>query len=146
MFLLSHSLTELLYFCYWWTVIDWFYLCCCCFCPLQIGYWNEYEKFVYIVEQQVTNESSSVENRTIVVTTIMVHYLKLLLNIPNHDPSALSGLVSQLHCILGGQNVFLFRFALHSLTTCWNSRSQKSVSTVSVWVPKHFQFHSGGLL
>uniref|UniRef100_A0A672M754 Glutamate receptor n=1 Tax=Sinocyclocheilus grahami TaxID=75366 RepID=A0A672M754_SINGR len=35
------------------------------------GYWNEYEKFVYIVEQQVTNESSSVENRTIVVTTIM---------------------------------------------------------------------------
>lgn len=128
-------------------LIDWFYLCCCCFCPLQIGYWNEYEKFVYIVEQQVTNESSSVENRTIVVTTIMVHYLKLLLNIPNHDPSALSGLVSQLHFILGGQNVFQFRFALHSLTTCWNSRSQKSVSTVSVWVPKHhFQFHSGGLL
>uniref|UniRef100_A0A8C2CZX4 Glutamate receptor n=1 Tax=Cyprinus carpio TaxID=7962 RepID=A0A8C2CZX4_CYPCA len=37
----------------------------------KIGYWNEYEKFVYIVEQQVTNESSSVENRTIVVTTIM---------------------------------------------------------------------------
>jgi len=85
---------------------------------LQIGYWNEYEKFVYIVEQQVTNESSSVENRTIVVTTIMVHYLKLLLNMPNHDPSALSGLVSQLHCILGGQNVFLFCFALHSFTTC----------------------------
>ncbi|KTG45341.1 hypothetical protein cypCar_00002204 [Cyprinus carpio] len=37
----------------------------------KIGYWNEHEKFVYIVEQQVTNESSSVENRTIVVTTIM---------------------------------------------------------------------------
>lgn len=71
---------------------------------------------------------------------------KLLLNTPNHDPSALSGLVSQLHCILGGQNVFLFYFALHSLTTCWNSRSQKSVSTLSVWVPKHFQFHFGGLL
>lgn len=39
----------------------------------QIGYWNEYEKFVYVMDQQVTNESSSVENRTIVVTTIMVH-------------------------------------------------------------------------
>lgn len=86
MFLLSHSLSALLHFFYWLTVIDWFYLCFCCFCPLQIGYWNEYEKFVYIVEQQVTNESSSVENRTIVVTTIMVHYLKLLLNMLNHDP------------------------------------------------------------
>ncbi|KAM9385740.1 LOW QUALITY PROTEIN: glutamate receptor 3-like [Pholidichthys leucotaenia] len=39
--------------------------------PRRIGYWNEYEKFVYIMDQQVTNESSSVENRTIVVTTIM---------------------------------------------------------------------------
>lgn len=39
----------------------------------QIGYWNEYENFVYVMDQQVTNESSSVENRTIVVTTIMVH-------------------------------------------------------------------------
>uniref|UniRef100_A0A8C5CNT9 Glutamate receptor n=1 Tax=Gadus morhua TaxID=8049 RepID=A0A8C5CNT9_GADMO len=37
----------------------------------KMGYWNEYEKFVYIVDPQVTNESSSVENRTIVVTTIM---------------------------------------------------------------------------
>ena len=42
-------------------------------CHFQIGYWNEYEKFVYIMDPQVTNESSSVENRTIVVTTIMVH-------------------------------------------------------------------------
>lgn len=39
-----------------------------------MGYWNEYEKFVYIMDPQVTNESSSVENRTIVVTTIMVHF------------------------------------------------------------------------
>ncbi|KAJ4918109.1 hypothetical protein JOQ06_007897, partial [Pogonophryne albipinna] len=39
--------------------------------PRKIGYWNEYEKFVYIMDPQVTNESSSVENRTIVVTTIM---------------------------------------------------------------------------
>ncbi|KAF3841224.1 hypothetical protein F7725_007086 [Dissostichus mawsoni] len=39
--------------------------------PRKIGYWNEYQKFVYIMDPQVTNESSSVENRTIVVTTIM---------------------------------------------------------------------------
>ncbi|KAJ3588967.1 hypothetical protein NHX12_009819 [Muraenolepis orangiensis] len=37
----------------------------------KMGYWNEYEKFVSIMDPQVTNESSSVENRTIVVTTIM---------------------------------------------------------------------------
>ncbi|XP_058239453.1 glutamate receptor 3a isoform X2 [Hemibagrus wyckioides] len=37
----------------------------------KIGYWSEFEKFVYVSELQVTNESSSVENRTIVVTTIM---------------------------------------------------------------------------
>ncbi|KAB5515406.1 hypothetical protein PHYPO_G00249960 [Pangasianodon hypophthalmus] len=36
-----------------------------------IGYWSEFEKFVYVTELQVTNETSSVENRTIVVTTIM---------------------------------------------------------------------------
>lgn len=44
-----------------------------CVCVLlQIGYWTEFENFVYITELQVTNESSSLENRTIVVTTIMV--------------------------------------------------------------------------
>ncbi|MBN3285675.1 GRIA3 protein, partial [Polyodon spathula] len=37
----------------------------------QVGYWNEYERFVYITDQQVSNDSSSVENRTIIVTTIM---------------------------------------------------------------------------
>ncbi|KAG7483505.1 hypothetical protein MATL_G00039120 [Megalops atlanticus] len=37
----------------------------------KIGYWNEYERFVYIMDQQVTNGSSTMENRTIVVTTIM---------------------------------------------------------------------------
>ncbi|XP_066515692.1 glutamate receptor 3a isoform X4 [Hoplias malabaricus] len=39
--------------------------------PRKIGCWTEFEKFVNVVELQVTNESSSVENRTIVVTTIM---------------------------------------------------------------------------
>ena len=38
----------------------------------QIGYWNEYARFVNIMDAQVTNDS--VENRTIVVTTIMVHF------------------------------------------------------------------------
>lgn len=40
---------------------------------LQIGYWNEYARFVNIMDPQVSNDSS-VENRTIVVTTIMVHF------------------------------------------------------------------------
>ncbi|XP_052372144.1 glutamate receptor 3-like isoform X3 [Oncorhynchus keta] len=40
--------------------------------PKKIGYWNEYQRLVNVLEQQVVaNESSSVENRTIVVTTIM---------------------------------------------------------------------------
>lgn len=117
MFLLSHSLSALLHFFYRLTVIDWFYLCFCCFCPLQIGYWNEYEKFVYIVEQQVTNESSSVENRTIVVTTIMVHYLKLLLNMLNHDPFCPLRFSDTVALHPGGGRMF-FCFALlctHSL-------------------------------
>ncbi|XP_043913260.1 glutamate receptor 3 isoform X1 [Protopterus annectens] len=37
----------------------------------KVGYWNEYEKFVAGVDQPLTNESASVENRTIVVTTIV---------------------------------------------------------------------------
>ncbi|TRY91346.1 hypothetical protein DNTS_030147 [Danionella cerebrum] len=39
--------------------------------PRKIGYWNEFERFVNMLDQQFTNDSSSVENRTIVVTTIM---------------------------------------------------------------------------
>uniref|UniRef100_A0A671VX93 Glutamate receptor n=1 Tax=Sparus aurata TaxID=8175 RepID=A0A671VX93_SPAAU len=38
--------------------------------PRKIGYWNEYARFVNIMDPQVSNDSS-VENRTIVVTTIM---------------------------------------------------------------------------
>ncbi|XP_063347493.1 glutamate receptor 3b isoform X3 [Pelmatolapia mariae] len=38
--------------------------------PRKIGYWNEYSRFVNIMDLQVSNDSS-VENRTIVVTTIM---------------------------------------------------------------------------
>ncbi|PWA23216.1 hypothetical protein CCH79_00002041, partial [Gambusia affinis] len=57
--------------------------------PRRIGYWNEYEKFVYIMDQQVTNESSSVENRTIVVTTIMeapyVMYKKNYMQMDGND-------------------------------------------------------------
>ncbi|XP_035291121.1 glutamate receptor 3-like isoform X5 [Anguilla anguilla] len=55
----------------------------------KIGYWNEYERFVYIMDQQVTNESSSVENRTIVVTTIMeapyVMYKKNYMNLEGNE-------------------------------------------------------------
>uniref|UniRef100_A0A8D3B1L7 Glutamate receptor n=1 Tax=Scophthalmus maximus TaxID=52904 RepID=A0A8D3B1L7_SCOMX len=58
-------------------------------CHFQIGYWNEYEKFVYIMDQQVTNESSSLENRTIVVTTIMeapyVMYKKNYMQMDGND-------------------------------------------------------------
>ncbi|KAK3564202.1 hypothetical protein QTP86_011183 [Hemibagrus guttatus] len=39
--------------------------------PRKIGYWNEFERFVNIMDQPYSNDSSSVENRTIVVTTIM---------------------------------------------------------------------------
>lgn len=38
---------------------------------LQIGCWNEYTGFVNIMDPQV---NISEENRTIVVTTIMVHF------------------------------------------------------------------------
>uniref|UniRef100_A0A4W5K880 Glutamate receptor n=1 Tax=Hucho hucho TaxID=62062 RepID=A0A4W5K880_9TELE len=57
--------------------------------PKKTGYWNEYEKYVYIVDAQVTNESSSVENRTIVVTTIMespyVMYKRNYLSLEGND-------------------------------------------------------------
>ncbi|XP_076843694.1 glutamate receptor 3a isoform X2 [Brachyhypopomus gauderio] len=39
--------------------------------PRKIGYWNELEKFVNILDLQVSNETSSPENQTIVVTTIL---------------------------------------------------------------------------
>uniref|UniRef100_A0A8C7C4F7 Glutamate receptor n=1 Tax=Neovison vison TaxID=452646 RepID=A0A8C7C4F7_NEOVI len=35
------------------------------------GYWNEYERFVPFSDQQISNDSASAENRTIVVTTIL---------------------------------------------------------------------------
>ncbi|XP_065545247.1 glutamate receptor 3 isoform X4 [Lathamus discolor] len=37
----------------------------------KVGYWNEYERFVPALDQLPSNDTSSVENRTIVVTTIL---------------------------------------------------------------------------
>eukprot|EP00064_Thunnus_orientalis_P000136 superscaffoldBa00000006_g136 len=56
--------------------------------PRKIGYWNEYTRFVNIMDPQVTNDSS-VENRTIVVTTIMeapyVMYKKNYMHLEGND-------------------------------------------------------------
>ncbi|KAK5925274.1 hypothetical protein CgunFtcFv8_017811 [Champsocephalus gunnari] len=55
--------------------------------PRKIGYWNEYARFVNIMDAQVTNDS--VENRTIVVTTIMeapyVMYKKNYMHLDGND-------------------------------------------------------------
>ena len=77
-------------------------------CPFQIGYWNEYEKFVYIMDQQVTNETASVENRTIVVTTIMVHFPSRfsMFHLKKEFCQSRSW-CPLLHWVLGGQNYFL---------------------------------------
>uniref|UniRef100_A0A8C7X8Z2 Glutamate receptor n=1 Tax=Oryzias sinensis TaxID=183150 RepID=A0A8C7X8Z2_9TELE len=56
--------------------------------PRKIGYWNEYTRFVNIMDPQVSNDSS-VENRTIVVTTIMeapyVMYKKNFIHLEGND-------------------------------------------------------------
>ncbi|KAM5145914.1 glutamate receptor 3 isoform 1-T1 [Mantella aurantiaca] len=39
--------------------------------PRKVGHWNEYERFVPAPDQQPANDSTSVENKTIVVTTIL---------------------------------------------------------------------------
>ncbi|CAG5991815.1 unnamed protein product [Menidia menidia] len=56
--------------------------------PRKIGYWNEYSRFVNIMDPQVSNDSS-VENRTIVVTTIMeapyVMYKKNYVHLEGND-------------------------------------------------------------
>ncbi|XP_078025392.1 glutamate receptor 3b isoform X3 [Epinephelus lanceolatus] len=56
--------------------------------PRKIGYWNEYARFVNIMDPQVSNDSS-VENRTIVVTTIMeapyVMYKKNYMHLDGND-------------------------------------------------------------
>lgn len=47
-----------------------------CF-PSQIGYWNDIDKLVLVQnENALSNDSSVMENRTVVVTTIMVTYLR----------------------------------------------------------------------
>lgn len=45
-------------------------------CFSQIGYWNDIDKLVLVQnENALSNDSSAMENRTVVVTTIMVMYL-----------------------------------------------------------------------
>ncbi|KAA0709062.1 Glutamate receptor 3 [Triplophysa tibetana] len=57
--------------------------------PRKIGYWNEFERFVNIMDLQFSNDTSSVENRTIVVTTIMeapyVMYKKNHMHLEGND-------------------------------------------------------------
>lgn len=44
-------------------------------CFSQIGYWNDIDKLVLVQnENALSNDSSVMENRTVVVTTIMVTY------------------------------------------------------------------------
>lgn len=115
-------------------------------CHPQIGYWNEFEKFVYIMDQQVTNESSSVENRTIVVTTIMVH-TQAGFNCFTSRFLPLKVKVSIVAICPGRVELFHFELlSIHSLHVETVDYT-KSVSTVSVWVSKHFVLlHYGGLL
>ncbi|KAK4810324.1 hypothetical protein QYF61_018266 [Mycteria americana] len=47
------------------------------------GYWNEYERFVPALDQLPSNDTSSVENRTIVVTTILALELNRM---PHESP------------------------------------------------------------
>ncbi|MEE6496952.1 hypothetical protein FKM82_002540 [Ascaphus truei] len=51
--------------------------------PRKVGHWNEYERFVLIPDQTPTNESSSAENKTIVVTTILEN--PYVMKKKNHD-------------------------------------------------------------
>lgn len=51
-----------------------FIICRCNFFP-QIGYWNDIDKLVLVQnENGLSNDSSAMENRTVIVTTIMVMY------------------------------------------------------------------------
>lgn len=44
-----------------------------CICLFQIGYWNDMDKLVLIQhEPTLGNDTSALENRTVIVTTIMV--------------------------------------------------------------------------
>lgn len=119
------------------------------FSLLQIGYWNEFERFVNIMDQPYSNDSSSVENRTIVVTTIMVHVPQCFKCV-TYSATQGHGVDSQIDTFCPGRlEVYFFCVAFHPLTTRWNSRgtiNMMSVSTVSVWVTKHFDFpYSSGL-
>lgn len=64
----------------WWNFTRvsnlFFFFIWVCF-PSQIGYWNDIDKLVLVQnENALSNDSSVMENRTVVVTTIMVTYLR----------------------------------------------------------------------
>lgn len=51
-----------------------------CICLFQIGYWNDMDKLVLIQhEPTLGNDTSALENRTVIVTTIMVSLIFLAL-------------------------------------------------------------------
>lgn len=108
---------------------------------LQIGYWNEYTRFVNIMDPQVSNDSS-VENRTIVVTTIMVHF-PCSFKCFTYSATQGHGVDSNEWYILswaGRTTSFLRCFPSTHYTLKQSIRKRGSVSTVSVWVSKHFDF------
>ena len=42
------------------------------FCVFQIGYWNEMDKMVVTKSDLYPNDTSGMENKTVIVTTILV--------------------------------------------------------------------------
>lgn len=88
----------------------------------QIGHWNEYTRFVNIMDSQLSNDSS-VENRTIVVTTIMVHFpcrskCFTYSATQGHDVDS-----NERHSLswVGQNHILLVLLSIHSLTR-WNSQ------------------------
>lgn len=94
----------------------------CTVLSLQIGHWNEYTRFVNIMDSQLSNDSS-VENRTIVVTTIMVHF-PCRSKCFTYSATQGHGVDSnERHSLswVGQNHILLVLLSIHSLTR-WNSQ------------------------
>lgn len=52
---------------------------CVCVCP-QIGYWNEVDKMVLTKSDLYPNETMGMENKTVIVTTILVRVQRAQFN------------------------------------------------------------------
>lgn len=118
-------------------------------CLPQIGYWNDIDKLVLVQnENALSNDSSAMENRTVVVTTIMVMYHLTVFISPLFgccsrfgwsSPSARTLSRSKIYSLMSPESWFDLSKYAETWSLCWKKLHTRK-NMITIWNKFLFYF------